>query len=369
MEKALLILESGKIYEGEMFGHISDSPIKAISEVVFNTSMTGYQEIVTDPSYFQQMICFTYPLIGNYGVNEEDFESNKISVDAVIVREHCESPSNWRNKKTFEAYLKENKIVGLCNIDTRDLVKNLRDFGVMRAAICSLDVDKTQVIRQLKGTTLNGHVAKLSTKKIKSFGEGETKIALLDFGVKKSIIESLVNSGLTVYQCPYDISFEEIQKLGVDGVLLSNGPGDPREVEILDTIKKIQNFYPTMGICLGHQLLCLSNGMEVEKMKFGNRGANHPVKDLYSGKVFLTSQNHGYVVKEKLNDELEVTHVNINDKSIEGVRHKNKPVFSVQFHPEANPGPKEAKYLFETFLKILKDAKGKNQHEENSSNW
>ncbi|SHJ72968.1 carbamoyl phosphate synthase small subunit [Paramaledivibacter caminithermalis] len=350
--KGNLIFEDGTIFEGEVFGYSSET----VGEVVFNTGMTGYQEILTDPSYYGQIVVMTYPLIGNYGVNDDDVESLGPKVKGFVVREIYENFSNWRGIETLNDYLIKNKIVGLKDVDTRALTKFLRDKGTMAGKII-IDRKKNDADNEdIKKFNNSRAVDKVTTGYTYTLKPLLPKVAVLDFGIKKNILDSLIkrNIELTIY--PANTSPEKILENNPDGIFLSNGPGDPAELtEIIENIKKLIGKKPIFGICLGHQLISLALGGKTTRLKYGHRGTNHPVKDLLKDRVYITSQNHGYVVQEdSLNkEELQITHINLNDGSIEGIRHKNLPLFSVQFHPEASPGPQDTAYLFEEFLKML----------------
>lgn len=348
--KAKLILENGIVFEGKAFGYLKDT----VGEVVFNTGMTGYQEILTDPSYYGQIVTMTYPLIGNYGLNLEDLESNSPKVKAFIVREKCDIPSNWRYELSLDAYLKENKIMGLEQIDTRALTKVLRNHGTMKGIITTKELYEEDA-QSLINNFSNKEAVKIVSTKEAYVSEGEGKhVAILDFGVKENIIRSFKKRNCKLTVLPALTSSEEILKLNPDLVFLSNGPGDPEDLEgVIETVKELVGKKPIGGICLGHQLLSLALGGNTGRLKFGHRGANHPVKDLEENRIYITSQNHGYVVT-KMPEMVDITHVNVNDGTVEGMRHKELPIFSVQFHPEACPGPKENDYLFDKFLALIK---------------
>ncbi|MCH3963172.1 MAG: carbamoyl phosphate synthase small subunit [Clostridium sp.] len=343
--KAKLILENGDSFEGEAFGYLQDT----VGEVVFNTGMTGYEEILTDPSYYGQIVTMTYPLIGNYGINLSDVESESPKVKGFIVRENCKLSSNFRSELELEDYLKLNKIVGICGIDTRALTKLLRNNGTMKGIITVKDVNFPMVKDEIASFSNREAVSKVTAKNIYSI-EGKRKhIAILDFGIKKSIINNFVDRGFKITVFPADTDAKTVLGIDPDLIFLSNGPGDPCDLK--DEIKNIRELAvkkPTVGICLGHQLLALAFGGSTAKLKFGHRGCNHPVKDLQSGRVHITSQNHGYYVN-KLPENMETTHISLNDGTIEGMRHKELPVYSIQFHPEAAPGPVDNNYIFDEF--------------------
>lgn len=354
---AFLILEDGHVFEGQSFG----SQKEVICEVVFNTSMTGYLEVLTDPSYQGQGVVMTYPLIGNYGVCMEDAESQKPWHSAFIVREISRSSSNFRREGDLEDYLKKNDIPGISGVDTRAITKILREQGCMGGMVTTNpDYDLNEILPKLKAYNVTDAV-KTVTRKQKEHVKGDGfKVALLDLGTKDNIVTSLNKRGCDVTVYPAFTTAEEILADQPDGIMLSNGPGDPKEcVEIIEQIKKLYDSQvPIFAICLGHQLLALANGADTEKMRWGHRGGNHPVKDLSTGRVYISSQNHGYVIKgETIPEEAEVSFVNVNDKTIEGLRYKNKNVRTVQFHPEACPGPQDTAYLFDEFMDVMKGAK------------
>lgn len=355
--KRKLILEDGTVFIGEAFG--SESSI--VGEVVFNTGMTGYQEVISDPSYCGQIVTLTYPLIGNYGINRDDFESINPAISGFIVKEFADYPSNWRSELSLDQYFKIKNIPGIAGIDTRKLTRIIRQHGTLKGALCPLQADDEEVINRLKASELrHDQVKQVSTKTpYPSPGRGR-RVVLVDFGMKHGILRELNQRGCDVIVVPYNTTSEEILHLSPDGVMLSNGPGDPKDVpEAMEMIQGILGKIPVFGICLGHQLFALACGANTEKMKFGHRGSNHPVKDLATGRVALTSQNHGYTVEENsiANTPLEVTHVALNDGTIEGLKHKYVPAFTVQYHPEASPGPEDTNYLFQQFLEMIETAK------------
>jgi carbamoyl-phosphate synthase small subunit len=346
--KAKLILENGMIFEGTAFGYLEES----IGEVVFNTGMTGYQEVLTDPSYYGQIVTMTYPLIGNYGINLDDIESKGPKVRGFIVREKCDDPSNFRCEMDLQGYLKQNKIIGLEGIDTRALTKTLRNSGTMKGIIALKELTEEEVKEKLK-TFDNRHAVNAVTSKEIYTIEGNGKhVAIMDFGIKENILRSFKKRGCKLTIFPANTKAEKILKENPDLIFLSNGPGDPEDLtEVIYTIKELIGKKPIAGICLGHQLLALSLGGSTGKLKFGHRGCNHPVKDIEENKVYITLQNHGYVVKELPLDMVE-THVSVNDGTIEGMKHKTLPIYSVQFHPEASPGPNDANNIFDKFLQL-----------------
>lgn len=352
--KRQLILENGAVFVGRAFG----SEKEMSGEVVFNTGMTGYQEILSDPSYCAQIVTLTYPLIGNYGINRDDFESIKPSINGLIVKEAAKFASNWRNEETIDTLLKTNDIPGLEGIDTRKLTRMIREHGTLKGKLCSMDVDVNAVVNDLKELTLiRNQVELVSTKQSYASPGRGYRVVLVDYGMKKGILRELNNRDCDVVVVPYNASSEEILRLNPDGVMLSNGPGDPIDVpEAVETLKQLLGKVPIFGICLGHQLLALASGATTTKLKFGHRGSNHPVKELATGKVAITSQNHGYTVEEHsiTNTKLKITHIAVNDGTVEGIEHSEYPAFSVQYHPEASPGPEDANDLFERFMELMK---------------
>ena len=352
--KAFLILEDGHVLQGTSIG----STKEVISEIVFNTSMTGYLEVMTDPSYAGQAVCMTYPLIGNYGICYEDQESSRPWVDGFIVRELSRIPSNFRCEDTIQHFLEKNNIPGIAGIDTRALTKILREKGTMNGMITvNEDYNLDEIIPRLKAYT-TGKVVEKVTCKEKYVLEGDgPKVALMDFGAKHNIARSLNERGCQVTVYPALTTAEEILADKPDGIMLSNGPGDPKEcTSIIAEIKKLYDSdTPIFAICLGHQLMALATGADTHKMKYGHRGGNHPVKDLQTGRVYISSQNHGYVVDtDKLDANVAVpAFMNVNDKTNEGLSYVGKNIFTVQFHPEACPGPQDSSYLFDRFIDMM----------------
>lgn len=357
MQKAYLILENGTIFEGKSFGAQGE----VIGEIVFTTAMTGYLETLTDPSYYGQIVVQTFPLIGNYGVIPEDFESEFPHVKAYIVRDWCQEPSNFRCEGNLDTFLKQNNIVGLYGIDTRALTKIVRESGVMNGKIVT---EGSGIgLADLKNYTITDAVKNTTCSKEQIFkpeGEIKRRVCLFDFGAKDNIRRELVKRGCEVTVLPAYTKIERISELDPDGIMLSNGPGDPAEnVEIIEELKKLsEKKIPTFGICLGHQLLALSQGGKTEKLKYGHRGANQPATEIETGKVYITSQNHGYaVINDSMGDNAKISFVNANDGTCEGITYTNMPAFSVQFHPEACGGPLDTGFLFDKFMKLIDDNK------------
>ena len=356
--KAFLILEDGTVFEGTSIG----STREVISEIVFNTSMTGYLEVLTDPSYAGQAVTMTYPLIGNYGVCYKDMESQKAWPDGYIVRELSRMASNFRNEDPIQKFLLDNDIPGICGIDTRALTKILREKGTMNGMITTNEnYNLDEVLPKIKEYSVKGVVRKVTcSEKYVLPGKGP-KVALMDFGAKKNIARSLNNRGCEVTVYPAYTKAEEILATNPDGIMLSNGPGDPKEcVEIIEEIKKLYNSnVPIFAICLGHQLMALANGAKTYKLKYGHRGGNHPVKDLTNNRVYISSQNHGYAVDGTTIDPAiaKEAFINVNDGTNEGLAYEGKNIFTVQFHPEACPGPQDSGYLFDRFMDMRKGAK------------
>jgi len=372
--KAILLLEDGAVFEGAGFGAEGHQ----CGEAVFNTAMSGYQEILTDPSYNEQIITMTYPLIGNVGTNGQDWESRKLFARGFIVKENCDYPSNWRNKDSLDSYLKANGIVGLEGIDTRKLVRHIRTQGAMRGIVSSdeLRIAKLKDMLELYPGLVGRDIVKdVTAKKPYKWDKGVVdvlngkevrpakrfKVVAFDYGVKQNILRLLVSHGCDVTVVPAATSAKEVLRRKPDGVFLSNGPGDPAPVAYaIDTIKTLLGKVPIFGICLGHQLLALALGARTYKLKFGHRGANHPVKNLKTGKIEITSQNHGFCVDiESLKrKDVELTHLNLNDHTVEGFRCAKKRAFCVQYHPEASPGPHDSNYLFEDFIDLMHPSRG-----------
>lgn len=352
MMTARLLLEDGTLFTGTSFG--ADG--KSIGEVVFNTSMTGYQEILTDPSYCGQIVTMTYPLIGNYGISRDDNESLRPYAHGLLVREYAEYASNWRNELSLGTFLKEYGLIGIAGIDTRMLTRKIRLHGTMKGVITTGDEPLEELKEFLSSPMMRDQVARVSTKSIHIAPNFGKRVVLVDFGAKHNIVRELVERNCEVITVPYNTSAEEIMRFRPDGVMLSNGPGNPKDVpEGIRTIQKLMGKVPLFGICMGHQLVALAAGADTEKMKFGHRGGNHPVKELATGRTVITAQNHGYAVTSDSvkNTELEITHIALNDGTVEGLQHKTLPIFTVQYHPESAPGPLDSGYLFDRFLEIM----------------
>ena len=375
---ALLALEDGKIFEGSSFGAEGETE----GEAVFNTGMSGYQEILTDPSYHRQIVIMTAPLIGNTGVNSDDVESGSVQPSGFVVREPSRITSNFRSEKSLDAYLKENGIVSIHGIDTRALTRHIRSGGSMRCVISTKTRNRDELVKKAQSVApVKGHdmVAEVTcrdkfafTEPLWRLGSGfrtidpkkaDCHVAVLDLGIKRNILRHLVERGCRLSVFPASAAVEEIIAEKPDGLFLSNGPGDPDGVPyVKETVKTLIGKLPIFGICLGHQILCLALGAKTYKMKFGHRGLNHPVMDLPSGKIVrITSQNHGFAVeRDSLSVDMELTHHSLNDGSVEGIRHKKHPVFSVQYHPEASPGPQDCGSHFDHFISLMQERKDRN---------
>ncbi|MUG64683.1 MULTISPECIES: glutamine-hydrolyzing carbamoyl-phosphate synthase small subunit [Paenibacillus] len=357
--QARLLLEDGTLFSGKSFG----ADAEMTGEVVFNTGITGYQEVLSDPSYCGQIVTMTYPLIGNYGITRDDFESIRPFVHGFVVRRHEPVPSNWRAEYSVDQLLKEYGIPGISEIDTRMLTRIIRHHGTMKGILTTSNKSVEELKEMLGDTSiaeLRNQVARTSTPQMFASPGAKERIVLVDFGAKSGILRELTSRGCDVIVVPHNVTADEIRRLHPDGIQLSNGPGDPKDVPYaVEMVKELLGEYPIFGICLGHQLFALAAGANTEKLKFGHRGGNHPVKELASGRCFITSQNHGYTVNEDSiqGTDLEVTHINNNDKTVEGLKHKKFPAFSVQYHPEAAPGPHDSSYLFDDFLNMIREHK------------
>ena len=369
--KAVLALADGKVFEGEHFG--AENEVEA--EIVFNTSMSGYQEIITDPSYCGQMVVMTYPLIGNYGINPEEFESDRPYLSGFIIKELSRVQSNWRSRGNLEDFLKKNNVFGIQGIDTRALTRRIRDKGAQQAVLSINTTDTQKLVEKARNSPgLIGRdlVKEVSCRKAYEWNEsewviqkGQTKlettkdrphrVLVYDFGVKRNILRKLTRAGCKVKVIPATTSADEALTTNPDGIFLSNGPGDPAAVPYaIENVKALLGRVPIFGICLGHQILSLALNGSTYKLRFGHHGGNQPVLDASSGKVEITSQNHGFAVKENsLMKDVDITHVNLNDNTVEGIKHKTFPIFSVQYHPEASPGPHDSDYLFNKFVSLM----------------
>ncbi len=358
MEKAALAIEDGTFVEGYAFGNEDDSWVEG--ELVFNTAMTGYVEALTDPSYAGQILMMTYPLIGNYGVCKDDFESDGVKVEGFVVKELCKNPSNWRSQMSVDELLKEYGVPGIEGIDTRALTRKIRIYGAMKAVLATGDYDREKMLKRAveqPSITELDLVGKVCVKEPVTINEeGKYEVVIIDCGIKMSIAKQLLKRNVSVTLVPYNYSAEKILELDPDGVFVSNGPGDPSRVkDTIACLKKLIGRVPLAGICLGHQLISLALDAKTFKLKFGHRGANQPVKDFETGRVFISSQNHGFAVDEKtLPKNVEVTQINLNDGTVEGLKHKELPLFSVQYHPEASPGPHDTYFFFDRFLEMIK---------------
>ena len=373
--KAILALEDGTWFEGASF----TGPGETQGEVIFNTGMTGYQEILTDPSYAGQMVCMTYPLIGNYGVNPEDVESKKLYLDGFIVKECCKKPSNWRSTMSLPEYLRSQGVLGVEGVDTRALTSHLRLKGAMRGVISTQELDpgklaeRAKAIPEMEGLSLGDKVGTLEPYAWTSAGPRTVSIdggyawkgsgprlAVFDFGVKWNILRLLTDIGFEVLVLPWATTAEQVRAIGAEAVFISNGPGDPAALtSAVDTFRSLCETHPTAGICLGHQLLGLALGGSTFKLPFGHHGCNHPVKDLTTGKIEISSQNHGFCVDLANCPEVEATHMNLNDQTLEGFAHKTKPIIAIQYHPEAAPGPHDSRYFFGRFREMVREQTGK----------
>ena len=349
--KGKLILEDGSVFTGDLLNEY-----KATGEVVFNTGMTGYQEILTDPSYCSQIVTLTFPLIGNYGVADKFMQSRKSFVNGFIIGELCDEGSNWQKENELAKFLNDQKIPCLYNVDTRAVTRTIRSQGCMKGIIVSEDASQEEIDKLMAVPIKLDVVAEVTTPETYVMDNDGPHVVVMDFGIKQNILNSLHNLGCKLTVVPADTKADEIMAMNPDGIFLSNGPGDPKDVpEVIEEVKKLIGKKPMFGICLGHQLISLALGANTYKLKFGHRGSNQPVKNLLNGRVHISSQNHGYAVEEASLKELplEVTHINVNDGTVEGMRHISLPLFSVQYHPEASPGPDDNMYLFDQFWTLL----------------
>lgn len=349
--KGQLILENGARFTGNLFGDVKNT----VGEVVFTTGMTGYQETLTDPSFAGQIVTMTFPLIGNYGINLEDMEAKHTNLKAFVVREKCSHPSNFRNEMNLDDFLKSQGVVGIEGIDTRALTRIIRDRGVMKGVIMQGEPSESEVLALMSSMDNSHVIMDTTTEQVYTLNEeGKTHIAFIDMGAKDGILRSLVERGCKITVFPANIPAQLIEDAKPDVVFLSNGPGDPLDAPgTVDTVKSLLGKFPICGICMGHQIIGLALGCSTKKLKFGHHGGNHPVKDLSDGKVYITSQNHNYIVSDYPED-VEETFINVNDGTCEGIKHTTLPVQSVQFHPEASPGPLDTGWLFDRFLEEVK---------------
>ena len=354
-----LILSDGSEYYGYGFG----SKHEKITEIVFNTSLVGYQEILSDPSYTYQTVVMAYPLIGNYGMAEDDFETDIPSIGGLAVRDYNDEPSNFRSKYTLSEIMEKYKIPGIYGIDTRKLVRSIRDLGSRKALLTDIGTSLQDGLRRLDLYNIpRDAVSQVSRKNVQHYTvtDGKYHVAAIDCGMKQNIVRTLNRRGCSVTIVPWNTSVQEIEKLRPDGVFLSNGPGNPADVQtVVELVKALKGEYPIFGICLGHQIISLAYGARIYKLKFGHRGGNHPIKNLRTGKIEITSQNHSYAVDKAslANTRLKITHLNLLDQTVEGVACEEDRVFGVQYHPESAPGPQDSGYLFEQFIKMMEGTK------------
>lgn len=351
LKKGKLVFKDGSVFEGTLYGKRN-----AVGEVVFTTGMSGYQETLTDPSFCGQIVVMTYPLIGNYGCNAMFNQNKKSFFQGFVIGELCDTPSNWRSEETLEQFLEAQDVPALVGVDTRAITRKIRDNGVMQGVIVPAEMPQEEVEALLNTPAVHNQVEQVTTKEVYTLGDGKYNIAVLDFGIKRNIINFLLSFDARLTVFPAFTSPEEVKACNPDGVFLSNGPGDPSDLpEIIENIKQLMGKCPIFGICLGHQLMALANGAKTYKMKFGHRGVNQPVKDLRSGRIYISSQNHGYAVDEKslAGKDIQVSHVSMNDGTVEGLEYTKHPSFSVQYHPEACPGPGGHDYLFKHFVDLM----------------
>lgn len=352
VRKGKLVLKDGSVYEGRLYGRRN-----AVGEVVFTTGMSGYQETLTDPSFCGQIVVMTYPLVGNYGCNSMFEQGVRSFFRGYVIGELCDYPSNWRNEKSLEDFLDEQNLPALVGVDTRAITRKLRDFGVMQGVIVPADMPQQEVEELLATPEEHDQVDQVTTPEIYTMGEGgKYNVAVMDYGIKRNILNYLVSFGCRLTVFPAFTSAEEVMRYSPDGIFLSNGPGDPKDLPtVIENIRKLLGRRPIFGICLGHQLMALATGADTYKMKFGHRGINQPVKDIRSGRIYISSQNHGYAVDEKsiVGKGIRITHISMNDGTIEGVEYLEHPSFTVQYHPEACPGPGGHEYLFQHFIDLM----------------
>lgn len=351
LKKGKLVFKDGSVFEGTLYGKRN-----AVGEVVFTTGMSGYQETLTDPSFCGQIVVMTYPLIGNYGCSAMFNQNKKSFFQGFVIGELCDTPSNWRSEETLEQFLEAQDVPALVGVDTRAITRKIRDNGVMQGVIVPAEMPQEEVEALLNTPAVHNQVEQVTTKEVYTLGDGKYNIAVLDFGIKQNIINFLLSFDARLTVFPAFTSPEEVLACNPDGVFLSNGPGDPSDLpEIIENIKQLMGKRPIFGICLGHQLMALANGAKTYKMKFGHRGVNQPVKDLRSGRIYISSQNHGYAVDEKslAGKDIQVSHVSMNDGTVEGLEYTKHPSFSVQYHPEACPGPGGHDYLFKHFVDLM----------------
>ena len=353
-----IVLDDGDEYLGYSFGAIKD----CVTEIVFNTSMVGYQEILSDPSYMYQSVVMSYPLIGNYGITRDNFESERPVLGGLIVKEYNDVPSNFRSIRTLSEAMEDYNIPGVSGVDTRKLIRSIRNFGSRRCLITSPDVTTEQALEIIKNTPIpHDAVLRVTSKRIQRYAaRGTMSIVAIDCGMKLNIVRTFNNKGVSVTVVPYDTTADEIIRLNPDGVFISNGPGDPEDAVLaIETVKNLIGKFPIFGICLGHQIIAKAYGAKTYKLKFGHRGGNHPVKNLATGKIEVTSQNHSYAVdlESMKNTRLKPTHINLLDNTVEGAECVDDKVMSVQYHPESAPGPEDSTYLFDKFIKMIKENK------------
>ena len=356
VRKGKLVLKDGSVFEGTLYG----GKRNAVGEVVFTTGMSGYQETLTDPSFCGQIVVMTYPLVGNYGCNPLFNQGKKCFFQGFVIGELCDCPSNWRNEQSLEDFLIEQDIPTLAGVDTRAITRKIRNHGVLQGVIVPAEMPEEEVQKLLALPAVHNQVEEVTTPEVYTMGEGKLHVAVMDFGIKRNILKSIEAFGCRLTVFPASATAEEVLACDPDGIFLSNGPGDPKDLpEVIENIKKLIGKKPIFGICLGHQLMALANGAKTEKLKYGHRGANQPVIDIALDRTFVTSQNHGYaVVSDSLDPAVgEVSHKNANDQTCEGVRYKNFPCFTVQFHPEACGGPQDTAYLFDEFIDMIKSSK------------